>query len=123
MCFADKAAQSQTDQPQSSCYTDKHRGKCFHRVLSLHGRPPGLTCLLSLISGGQHGAQALHCSPSKSEMWAKRFCDLYHLRRKQGKSQVARRVLTDVYSWFTEGFDTADLLMAKARLENRMDYL
>jgi hypothetical protein len=31
--------------------------------------------------------------------------------------------LTDVYSWFTEGFDTADLLMAKARLENLMDYL
>jgi hypothetical protein len=29
----------------------------------------------------------------------------------------ARLLLADVYSWFTEGFDTADLQEAKALLE------
>jgi adenylate cyclase len=29
----------------------------------------------------------------------------------------ARRLLTEVYGWFTEGFDTADLQEARALLE------
>jgi predicted ATPase len=42
---------------------------------------------------------------------------LSRLWQQQGKRDDARRVLTDVYSWFTEGFDTADLQAAKALLE------
>jgi hypothetical protein len=30
---------------------------------------------------------------------------------------IARQLLADVYGWFTEGFDTADLQAAKALLE------
>jgi predicted ATPase len=37
--------------------------------------------------------------------------------QKQGKHAEARALLTPVYSWFTEGFDTADLQEAKALLE------
>jgi hypothetical protein len=30
---------------------------------------------------------------------------------------VARRIIGQIYGWFTEGFDTADLQEAKALLE------
>jgi hypothetical protein len=36
---------------------------------------------------------------------------------QQGKRQKARELLAEVYAWSTEGFDTADLLEAKALLE------
>ena len=35
----------------------------------------------------------------------------------QGKPQQARELLTPVYCWFTEGFDTLELKEAKALLE------
>jgi predicted ATPase len=41
---------------------------------------------------------------------------LAHLWRDQGKRADARDLLTPVYAWFTEGFDTADLKDAKALL-------
>jgi tetratricopeptide (TPR) repeat protein len=43
---------------------------------------------------------------------------LAHLLDKQGKRDEARRMLGEVYGWFTEGFDTADLKEAKALLED-----
>jgi tetratricopeptide (TPR) repeat protein len=36
---------------------------------------------------------------------------------KQGRRDEARAMLAEVYNWFTEGFDTADLKDAKALLE------
>jgi predicted ATPase len=42
---------------------------------------------------------------------------LGRLWQRQGKSEEARYLLTEVYGWFTEGFDTADLKEAKALLE------
>jgi hypothetical protein len=36
---------------------------------------------------------------------------------KQGRYDEARSLLTDIYNWFTEGFDTADLKDAKALLD------
>ena len=39
------------------------------------------------------------------------------LWRDQGKPQQARELLTPVYGWFTEGFDTLDLKEAKALLD------
>jgi adenylate cyclase len=41
---------------------------------------------------------------------------LSHLYQKQGKAAEARQMLADIYSWFKEGFDTADLQEAKALL-------
>ena len=35
---------------------------------------------------------------------------------KQGKRAGARKLLAEVYNWFTEGFDTADLKKARALL-------
>ena len=42
---------------------------------------------------------------------------LARLWQQQGKHQEAHALLTPVYSWFTEGFDTADLKDAKALLD------
>jgi predicted ATPase len=39
------------------------------------------------------------------------------LWQRQGKRDEARKLLAEVYNWFTEGFDTADLKEAKALLE------
>jgi hypothetical protein len=38
------------------------------------------------------------------------------LWQREGKREQARRLLAEVYSCFTEGFDTADLEEAKASL-------
>ena len=42
---------------------------------------------------------------------------LSRLWHQQGKRDEAHELLASVYSWFTEGFDTADLQEAKALLE------
>ncbi|MEJ2101544.1 MAG: AAA family ATPase [Desulfobacterales bacterium] len=42
---------------------------------------------------------------------------LSRLWQQQGKQEEAHQLLADIYGWFTEGFDTADLQEAKALLE------
>jgi predicted ATPase len=42
---------------------------------------------------------------------------LARLLNEQGRRDEARTVLAEIYDWFTEGFDTADLKDAKALLE------
>ena len=42
---------------------------------------------------------------------------LAQLLAKQGKRDEARTMLADIYNWFTEGFDTADLKDAKRLLD------
>jgi len=36
---------------------------------------------------------------------------------RQGKQHEARNTLSEIYNWFTEGFDTKDLQEAKTLLE------
>ena len=40
---------------------------------------------------------------------------------KQEQCEEARRMLAEIYNWFTEGFDTADLKDAKALLDELSD--
>jgi predicted ATPase len=42
---------------------------------------------------------------------------LARLWQSQGKQYAARNTLSEIYDWFTEGFDTKDLQEAKALLE------
>jgi predicted ATPase len=42
---------------------------------------------------------------------------LSRLLRRRGNREEARRPLAEVYGWFTEGFDTADLKDARALLD------
>jgi predicted ATPase len=52
-----------------------------------------------------------------AKMWGLRAAkSLARLWQQQGKTAEAHRMLAEVYGWFTEGFDTADLKDAKALL-------
>jgi predicted ATPase len=42
---------------------------------------------------------------------------LARLYRTQGRGAEARKRLNEIYSWFTEGFNTADLIEAQTMLE------
>jgi predicted ATPase len=44
--------------------------------------------------------------------------DLARLWQRQGKAGRARKALAEVYGWFTEGFDAAHLVEAKALLDS-----
>jgi tetratricopeptide (TPR) repeat protein len=46
---------------------------------------------------------------------------LARLLATQGRRDEARSILADIYNWFTEGFDTADLKDAKALLDELGD--
>jgi len=41
---------------------------------------------------------------------------LSRLWQQQGKKNEARQMLAEIYGWFTEGFDTADLKEARTLL-------
>ena len=43
--------------------------------------------------------------------------ELAGIWKAQGREAEARKILTPVYEWFTEGFDTPDLIKAKKLLE------
>ena len=54
----------------------------------------------------------------KAKSWELRATmSLARLLDKQGRRDEARAMLADIYGWFTEGFDTADLKNAKALLD------
>jgi predicted ATPase len=61
---------------------------------------------LAIAHQQQAKSWELRASMSRARLW-----------RDQGKVQQARELLTPVYGWFTEGFDTRDLKEAKVLLE------
>ncbi len=65
----------------------------FHRALDVARRQ-------------QAKALQLRAAMSLSRLW-----------QRQGKREAAQQLLADVYHWFTQGFDTADLQTAKELLE------
>ena len=55
----------------------------------------------------------------KAKSWELRaITSLARLLNKQGHRDEARTMLAEIYNWFTEGFDTADLKDAKALLDS-----
>jgi predicted ATPase len=67
--------------------------ECFHQALAIAHRQ-------------QARSLELRAAMSLGRLW-----------QQQGKQVAARQLLTPLYGWFTEGFDTADLQEAKALLE------
>jgi predicted ATPase len=61
---------------------------------------------LVVARGQQAKSWELRAALSLSRLW-----------QRQGKRDAARQMLAEVYGWFTEGFETADLQEAKALLE------
>jgi predicted ATPase len=79
--------------------------------------------LLQQSSDGQaeaescfHHALDIARSQQAKSLELRAATSLARLWQRQGKRDEARQVLGDVYNWFTEGFDTADLQEAKALL-------
>jgi predicted ATPase len=67
------------------------------------------TCLQqTLVVARRQQAKALELRATMS---------LGHLWLRQGKRGDARQLLVDVYGWFTEGLDSADLQEAQALLD------
>jgi predicted ATPase len=62
--------------------------------------------------------QALTVARQQQAKWweLRAAVSLSRLWRQQGKRAQARRLLEDIYGWFTEGWATADLQDAKALL-------
>ncbi|MCH8282607.1 MAG: hypothetical protein IIC96_18255 [Chloroflexi bacterium] len=69
--------------------------------------------------GGVCFNQALKVARSQSakSLELRATMSLSRLCQKQDKSAAARGLLAGVYGWFTEEFDTPDLIDAKAMLE------
>ena len=67
--------------------------ECFHKAIEISRR---------------QGAKSLELRAVMS---------LARLWKSQGKKEEARKMLVEIYGWFTEGFDTADLKEAKMLLE------
>ncbi len=67
--------------------------ECFHKAIDIARRQEAKSLELRAVM-------------SLSRLW-----------QQQGKKEEARRLLTEIYDWFTEGFDTADLKEAKTLLD------
>ncbi len=81
---------------------------------------------LLLKQGGANAAEAQICFERAIEIARKQSAKSLELRAtmslarllaKQGRRGEARKMLAEIYGWFTEGFDTADLKDAKTLLE------
>jgi predicted ATPase len=78
---------------------------------------------LLLVQGDQPGAEAyfehaieVACRQRAKSLELRATVSLARLWQAQGKRQEAREALAAIRSWFTEGFDTADLQEAEALL-------
>lgn len=78
---------SQSEAPQAEVE------ECFHQAIKVAQRQ-------------QAKSLELRAGMSLARLW-----------QRQGKSAEARQMLAEIYNWFTEGFDTADLREAKVLLE------
>src|SRR5262249_13189490 len=59
--------------------------------------------------GGVEGAGAVGREQEAKALELRAAVSLARLRHGQGKRAVARTLLGEVYNWFSEGFDTAEL--------------
>jgi predicted ATPase len=71
------------------------------------------------IAAQQYFRQSIEIARARAAKWweLRGSVSLARLLRDTGRSDEARTMLADIYNWFTEGFDTADLKEAKALLD------
>ena len=81
---------------------------------------------LLLKQGSSHAAEGEQCLRTAIDVAQRQTAKMYELRatvslarllRDTNRCDEARTMLAEIYGWFTEGFDTADLKDAKALLE------
>jgi predicted ATPase len=83
-----------------------------------------VNCLLAQkpsdgVEAEQRFRSAIEIARRQSARWdeLRAIMSLARLLDRQGKRDEARTMLAEIYGWFTEGFDTADLKDAKALLD------
>ncbi|HEV8718666.1 MAG TPA: AAA family ATPase [Candidatus Binatia bacterium] len=83
----------QSKVPSRKSQVEKEAEECFWKAVEIARRQ-------------QAKSLELRATVSLSRLW-----------QRQGKKNEARQMLAEIYNWFTEGFDTADLQEAKTLLE------
>jgi predicted ATPase len=99
---------------------DEHENRAFE------AETHRLTGELLLKQDNSDAAEAQRCferaigiarKQSAKSLELRATMSLARLLARQGRRDEARAMLAEIYNWFTEGFDTADLKDAKALLE------
>ena len=98
----------QVEQRPKSEVQGLRSSKTNSQILNPKSQEEAEACFLKAI------AIARHQQAKSLELQA--TVNLSRLWQQQGKTAEARKRLADIYGWFTEGFDTADLQEAKALL-------
>jgi predicted ATPase len=92
----------------------------------LHRLKGALTLARGAVPSAEVGAEAEKCFRRAIEIARRQEAKSWELRattslarllEKQGRRDEARAMLTEIYDWFTEGFDTIDMKGAKALLD------
>ncbi len=100
-------------------------GECTYEA-ELYRLKGELTLQSQIASRKLHVAEAEACFLTAIEIARKQSAKSLELRavmslarlwQQQGKKAEARKLVADIYDWFTEGFDTIDLKEAKALLD------
>ncbi len=73
---------------------------------------------LELAEAGFREAIALAQNIGAKAWELRATTSLADMLAKHGRRDEARAMLAEIYNWFTEGFDTADLKDAKALLDD-----
>ena len=85
---------------------------------------------LLMVTDSGKAEEAERCLRTAIDIARRQGARLYELRATvsvagllcdTGRREEARTMLTEIYNWFTEGFDTADLKNAKALLNELSD--
>jgi predicted ATPase len=93
-----------------TAFEESGRGDMLAEVYRLQGE-------ILLRQGTPDAAQAEICI-QQAKVWELRAAtSLARLWQQQGKRADAHQLLAEVYGWFPEGFDTADLQEARALLD------
>jgi hypothetical protein len=85
--------------------------------LRLHGEVRLKQRRAELAEGDFRDAISLACSMGAKAWELRATMSLAKMLATQGRREEGHAMLAEIYGWFTEGFDTADLKDAKALLE------
>jgi predicted ATPase len=85
--------------------------ECFQQALDTARRQQAKSLELRAAMSLSQQAKSLELRSAMS---------LSRLWQQQGKQEDAHQLLSEIYGWFTEGFDTADLKEGRALLEELM---
>jgi predicted ATPase len=90
--------------------TLRQSGVRRHRLPTPSSQTEAKACFLKAIEVARY---------QEAKLWELRATmSLARPWQHQGKKEEAHEVLSEIYGWFTEGFDTQDLKDAKALLED-----